>query len=193
MNNIPANEPAEKGFRPVSPSHPCPVCQKPDWCLIALDGNAAICARIEVGSIKRSGDAGWLHRMKEPTPRPQVMKPKPVKPRDWPASAEHFAKQLTPDDRAWLEQRLGLPDAALDAIPLLGKCGANQLGIITTWPEINAVGTVVERTGPRKPGHDHGGNRDAIEGTDIADTNHRRHAGRRRRTVRQALWSIAGL
>lgn len=39
----------------------CPVCGKPDWCLIAADMTAAICPRIEAGSRKRCGDAGWLH------------------------------------------------------------------------------------------------------------------------------------
>lgn len=45
----------------VSKERLCPVCGKPDWCLVNHAGTAAICARIEQGSIKRSGDAGWLH------------------------------------------------------------------------------------------------------------------------------------
>ena len=45
----------------VSRKYPCPVCDKPDWCLVAKDGSAAICARIEDGSVKRCGDAGNLH------------------------------------------------------------------------------------------------------------------------------------
>ena len=49
--------------RPVT--GPCPVCGKPDWCLVAEDGSAAICARIEEGSVKRCGDAGWLHILRE--------------------------------------------------------------------------------------------------------------------------------
>ena len=53
---------AGKGFAPVSASHPCPICHKPDWCLAAADGTAVICARTEAGSVKRS-DAGWLHRL----------------------------------------------------------------------------------------------------------------------------------
>ena len=40
---------------------PCPVCGKSDWCLIAKDGSAAICSRVQEGSVKRCGDAGWLH------------------------------------------------------------------------------------------------------------------------------------
>jgi hypothetical protein len=45
----------------VNKEHRCPVCGKPDWCLVAQDGTAAICARVEQGSKKRCGDAGWLH------------------------------------------------------------------------------------------------------------------------------------
>jgi len=51
----------------VNKAHPCPVCEKPDWCLYAEDGSAAICQRVQDGSIKRSGDAGWLHVLTEDT------------------------------------------------------------------------------------------------------------------------------
>lgn len=30
-----------------------------------MDGSAAICARIEIGSIKKTGEAGWLHILKD--------------------------------------------------------------------------------------------------------------------------------
>lgn len=60
----------------ASASRRCPVCGRPDWCLIAPDGSAAICARIE--SEHRSGNAGWLHRLSEPAtrrPRPASDRP----------------------------------------------------------------------------------------------------------------------
>ena len=50
----------------VSRSRPCPICGKPDWCLIVGptdDPTAAICARVESGN--RRGDAGWLHRLRD--------------------------------------------------------------------------------------------------------------------------------
>jgi len=50
----------------VSKSRPCPVCERPDWCLYAGPADspeAAICARVE--SQRRVGDAGWLHRLRE--------------------------------------------------------------------------------------------------------------------------------
>jgi hypothetical protein len=47
----------------VSQRAPCPMCGKSDWCLVARDSTAAICARIE--SSKRCGTAGYLHRLKD--------------------------------------------------------------------------------------------------------------------------------
>lgn len=49
-------------WRRVSRQRPCPVCGKPDWCLVAgPEGapEAAICPRVE--SDRRCGDSGWLH------------------------------------------------------------------------------------------------------------------------------------
>lgn len=52
-------------MRRVDREHPCPICSRPDWCLVREDGSAAICARIEEGSRKRCGDSGWLHIIRE--------------------------------------------------------------------------------------------------------------------------------
>lgn len=38
----------------------CPICSRHDWCMIADDGTACICNRIEKGSVKQVGQ-GWLH------------------------------------------------------------------------------------------------------------------------------------
>lgn len=52
-------------FRRASKSRPCPVCRKPDWCLVSIDGGdmpkRAICARIE--SARRWRGAGYLHEL----------------------------------------------------------------------------------------------------------------------------------
>lgn len=37
----------------------CPVCGKPDWCLLKDDGSAAVCQRIS--SDKKFGEAGHIH------------------------------------------------------------------------------------------------------------------------------------
>ena len=56
-------------WRRVSKAKPCPVCGKPDWCLVTGpqgDSTAAICARVE--SPKRCGEAGWLHVLRDDGP-----------------------------------------------------------------------------------------------------------------------------
>lgn len=71
----------------VSKDNPCPICGKPDWCLIAEDGSAAICSRISEGSVKKSGDAGFLHILTDKSQhRRKYVKPKPSVP------DIHFAK-----------------------------------------------------------------------------------------------------
>ena len=143
MSILPTNDRPEKGFAPVSASHPCPICGKPDWCLISVDGTVAICQRTEAGSVKRCGDAGWLHRLSEPAPRPPAGKQRNETPRDWPAEAARYAAALTPADADWLLARLGLPPAALDAVPQLGVCRRDPAGPVTTWPEADADGVVI--------------------------------------------------
>ena len=49
----------------VSKSRPCPICGKPDWCLRAEDGSAAICQRVAEGSVKQCGEAGYLHVLRD--------------------------------------------------------------------------------------------------------------------------------
>ncbi len=53
--------PDREKMQRVNIKTPCPVCGKPDWCLVAPDKTAAICQRVQEGSVKRCGDAGWLH------------------------------------------------------------------------------------------------------------------------------------
>jgi len=56
-------------WRRVTRRRPCPICDKPDWCLYAGDDDlpdAAICARVE--SPKRCGEAGWLHVLRRDGP-----------------------------------------------------------------------------------------------------------------------------
>ena len=137
MSNVHDDSPYGKMDR-VSADRPCPVCGRPDWCLVAPDGAAAICARVE--SPKRCGDAGWLHRLVEPDrPAPD---PKPTfgPGRDWAAEAARFAAALTPDLRDKLAGVLRLPAEALDALPLVGF---DPGGPCATFPEVDAAGAVV--------------------------------------------------
>ena len=53
-------------WRRVRRDKPCPICGRPDWCLISTDDTAAICARVQ--SERRIGEAGFLHRLQERQP-----------------------------------------------------------------------------------------------------------------------------
>ena len=52
----------------VSKNRHCPICDKPDWCLIAEDNTVAICARIESDIDAGSNGAGWIHRLESTHP-----------------------------------------------------------------------------------------------------------------------------
>jgi len=127
---------------PVSALNPCPACKKPDWCLIAPDGSACICSRIE--SAKRCGEAGWLHKLIE-TDSPNAERPKPSKSPNWQAQAERFSKNLSekPKWRALLAKSLGLPVEALDAVPLLGYRNSGSDYVEFTSPETDAEGKII--------------------------------------------------
>jgi 5S rRNA maturation endonuclease (ribonuclease M5) len=43
----------------VNRKRPCPICGKPDWCLLDPDGRFAICPRTP--SPRRAGEAGYVH------------------------------------------------------------------------------------------------------------------------------------
>lgn len=62
-DSLMAYSPNRPKMVPVTREKPCAICGKPDWCLVAPDGCALICARPqgEANSVKRCGDAGWLH------------------------------------------------------------------------------------------------------------------------------------
>lgn len=50
-------------WRRVSKRYPCPICHKPDWCAVSVDGAVALCKRIESPNL--IGEAGWLHRLQD--------------------------------------------------------------------------------------------------------------------------------
>ncbi len=95
----------------------CPVCDKPDGCLIADDGSACICARIQKGSVKKVGKpfvGGYLHILGDFKPLRYVVPPK--KKVDWNKWTVKFAKQLINNREAFgkLCQSIGLnPISAL--------------------------------------------------------------------------------
>jgi hypothetical protein len=129
-------------MRRVSASSPCPVCKKPDWCLVAADGAAALCQRVE--SPKRCGDAGWLHRLGEPLPPPPPRNTqRRAGPGDWPKQTVKYAANANPARRAKLAASLGLPADALDVFPQFGFNPGDKHGSCFTFPETNSAGRVI--------------------------------------------------
>lgn len=45
----------------VTKAQPCPICGKPDWCSLALDGKVVYCMRVESNEKSRAQVGGWIH------------------------------------------------------------------------------------------------------------------------------------
>lgn len=54
----------QKRWKRVHGLSRCPICGKPDWCLVAPDRSAAICPRIDEGSSRYIEGSGYLHILK---------------------------------------------------------------------------------------------------------------------------------
>lgn len=69
------NSPVSSGYKAgpdnwtrTSEDNPCPICGKPDWCLVSSempqDPKAVLCCRVQNGASKSLGQAGFLHILK---------------------------------------------------------------------------------------------------------------------------------
>lgn len=108
-------------FTRVTPRTPCPICGKPDWCLVSRDNptdpDRVLCARIE--SQNRWGEAGFLHvRRDAPTSRIRER----VRTSFIPICnlnrlgrlQDHARAQITPRSLEILARHLGVPGSILD-------------------------------------------------------------------------------
>lgn len=106
-------------WKRVSKSCSCPVCGKPDWCMISSDESAAICSRIE--SAKRAGNAGWVHRLQDkPYRRPQWRTTERRKQRRELSEIVEIAigcqRTILPASILWLADELGVEPRALRSL-----------------------------------------------------------------------------
>lgn len=104
------------GLVRVSSRQPCPICSKPDWCLVAEDGSRAICQRIESG--RRAGEAGWLHVLQAGAVRLPARRAVAIELRsrdftDVAAAAERFCDPEGPTGVGDLASLLGVSARAL--------------------------------------------------------------------------------
>ena len=99
----------------VNKARLCPICEKPDWCLVAVDLSAAICARIAEGAVKRVGDAGYLHILipgKMPD-RTEYRRPKPRPVIDFTEQAHQAQSTITDEQVDRLAVSLGVTAKSL--------------------------------------------------------------------------------
>ncbi|MCG2685075.1 MAG: hypothetical protein L6306_15850, partial [Planctomycetales bacterium] len=129
----------------VSKRRPCPVCDKPDWCLYTGpedSPDAVICARVESG--RRCGEGGWLHVLRDdgPTWSPRVRRIELSAARvgaattDFGKLAADFAVAVRPEALNRLAVALGVSAASLTR---LGVGWASKHGA-WTFPMYNADG-----------------------------------------------------
>lgn len=92
---------------------PCPVCGKPDWCLIAKDGTTAICSRTPSKVAK--GDAGYLHQLTEPLPKyePTRSYELPASNVDWHTMSHRFTENINAAMMTDLASKLGVTTHSL--------------------------------------------------------------------------------
>jgi hypothetical protein len=127
----------------VSKQQHCPICDHPDWCLISADGTAAICGRVSDGSVKRCGEAGFLHRL---TDRPANWRPEArrlvVSPAPADVSALALEYHAVADREGHLDrlaEDLGLSVESLRRFRV-GWCAKEGC---STWPMSDASGRIV--------------------------------------------------
>ncbi len=121
----------------------CPICERPDWCLVAADGSAAICARIESDRPAGLNGAGWLHRLTDErhcrrkwTPLPP---PKPKPSIDWARRAKSYVRHLTDAGCERIASTIGVAPATIRTMGV-GWCPRRSCW---TWPMRDADGRVV--------------------------------------------------
>ena len=102
----------------VTKDNPCPICGRPDGCLVAEDGSACLCSRIE--SDKLCGQpfaGGWLHKLTDDYKPKYTPKRKPEPPRpkvDWDKLNAGYRSSF--QDPMGTAQMFGVSMAALDEL-----------------------------------------------------------------------------
>lgn len=126
----------------VRKGRPCPVCGKTVWCLIHVDGTAAICPRTPSGI--RAGDGGYLHKLDgSPLPAPQKMAPRERPARELSrAELELLARQyrtaLSPGRLGSFATSMGLSVPSLLRLDI----GWSAKRELWTFPMVDAYGVI---------------------------------------------------
>jgi hypothetical protein len=110
------------GYARVTRSRRCPICHKPDWCLIATDGSSAICPRVWEGCKREMGEAGFLHVIDESTHARHATReavyippPEPLIDAEFLAGCYERAIDGKTEQLTALSRELGISEAALQS------------------------------------------------------------------------------
>ena len=127
-------------FQRVNREHPCPICEKADWCLVSKDDphspSKVLCARVE--SEVRFGDAGWLHvsgedsrKSKAPFHRIRLRVRSTEKEIDFESLCGRFRAALNRISLEGLAEQLGLSLGSLERLHI-GWASTNALRVANT-------------------------------------------------------------
>lgn len=130
----------------------CPICRSSDWCSIANDGNAVICMRVETGSVKQTGNGGWLHVLA--TAIEVVVHDVPhVRRLDLPTKAAEYQTAVSPEhlERFAASLRITAPSLSRLGVGwcfdggLVGQDAGDAVRGISCWcfPMYDAAGSVI--------------------------------------------------
>lgn len=101
-------------FIRVSKNRPCPVCHKPDWCMVTKDGSTAICPRVP--SNRDLGAAGFLHRLTEAATMPPICFGRHEVSINAVDIAHRYQDAMTASTYAMLAETLGVTEESLMAL-----------------------------------------------------------------------------
>lgn len=118
----------------VSKAHPCPVCGKPDWCLVGDD--SVICMRSPSGKQLQfsDGSAGWIHETGCKPSRIFVTKRQPAqKPVNLKSMMELWSRRTMPHHTASAARSLGV---SVESLKHLGMAMRDES--TSAFPMFNA-------------------------------------------------------
>ena len=122
----------------VTRARPCPVCEKPDWCLYKGPPDSptvVICPRTE--SENRCGEAGWLHRLRDDEWDRTIRAPPSAK-SDFVELARQFHERMPHSALQDLAESLALTEESLRRL----KVGWSAEHEAWTFPMSDANGKV---------------------------------------------------